>query len=102
MIRELLTAIKEADIYSLIAIVLTSAVLFLICMPSHEFAHAYAAYKLGDNTAKYQGRLTLNPLKHLDVWGMLMILFIGVGYAKPVPVNMYNLKTKNIIWLQTH
>ena len=94
MIRELLTAIKEADIYSLIAIVLTSAVLFLICMPSHEFAHAYAAYKLGDNTAKYQGRLTLNPLKHLDVWGMLMILFIGVGYAKPVPVNIMNFKDR--------
>ncbi len=94
MIRELFTAIREADVYSLIAIVLTSAVLFLICMPSHEFAHAYAAYKLGDNTAKYQGRLTLNPLKHLDVWGMLMILFIGVGYAKPVPVNIMNFKDR--------
>jgi len=94
MIKELITAVREADIYSLIAILITSAVLFLICMPSHEFAHAYAAYKLGDNTAKYQGRLTLNPLKHLDIWGMLMILVIGVGYAKPVPVNMLNFKNR--------
>ncbi|MBQ4156087.1 MAG: site-2 protease family protein [Clostridia bacterium] len=94
MIKELITAVREANIYSLIAILITSAVLFLICMPSHEFAHAYAAYKLGDNTAKYQGRLTLNPLKHLDIWGMLMILVIGVGYAKPVPVNMLNFKNR--------
>ena len=53
----------------------------------HEFAHAYSAYKLGDNTAAFQGRLTLNPLAHLDPVGSLMLLFIGFGYAKPVPVN---------------
>ncbi len=94
MFGELITAIKDANVYSLIAIIVTSAVLFLVCMPSHEFAHAYAAYRLGDNTAKYQGRLTLNPFKHLDIWGMLMILFIGVGYAKPVPVNMLNFKNR--------
>ena len=82
MLGELITAIKDADVFSLIAIILTSAVLFLVCMPSHEFAHAYAAYKLGDSTAKHQGRLTLNPLKHLDIFGMVMILVIGVGYAK--------------------
>jgi len=58
----------------------------------HEFAHAYAAYKLGDNTAAYQGRLTLNPLAHLDPIGSLMLLFIGFGYAKPVPVNPMNLE----------
>ena len=57
----------------------------------HEFAHAYVAYKLGDNTAAYQGRLTLNPLSHLDPVGSLMLLFIGFGYAKPVPVNPMNL-----------
>ena len=57
----------------------------------HEFAHAYAAYRLGDNTAAYQGRLTLNPLAHLDPIGSLMLLFIGFGYAKPVPVNPMNL-----------
>lgn len=94
MIGELISAIKNADVYSLIAILLTSAVLFLVCMPSHEFAHAYAAYKLGDPTAKYQGRLTLNPFKHLDVLGMIMILVLGVGYAKAVPVNMLNFKNR--------
>ena len=62
----------------------------------HEFAHAYAAYKLGDNTAAYQGRLTLNPLAHLDPVGSLMLLFIGFGYAKPVPVNPVNLKNPRV------
>ena len=57
----------------------------------HEFAHAYIAYSLGDHTAAYQGRLTLNPLAHLDPMGSLMMLFIGFGYAKPVPVNPVNL-----------
>ena len=58
----------------------------------HEFAHAYVAYKLGDYTAAYQGRLTLNPLAHLDPIGSLMLLLAGFGYAKPVPVNPLNLK----------
>jgi len=62
----------------------------------HEFAHAYAAYKLGDNTSAYQGRLTLNPLAHLDPVGSLMLLFIGFGYAKPVPVNPVNLKNPRV------
>ena len=62
----------------------------------HEFSHAYAAYKLGDNTAAYQGRLTLNPLAHLDPIGSMMLLFIGFGYAKPVPVNPINLKDPRV------
>ncbi len=94
MIKELISAIQDADVITVIAIVITSSVLFLICMPSHEFAHAYAAYRLGDSTAKYQGRLTLNPFKHLDLWGFAMILLIGIGYAKPVPVNMMNFKDR--------
>ena len=94
MIKDLFTAITNADLLSVIAILVTSAVLFLICMPSHEFAHAYAAYKLGDYTAKYQGRLTLNPFKHLDLFGFAMILLVGIGYAKPVPVNMMNFKNR--------
>ena len=53
----------------------------------HEFAHAWAAYRLGDPTAKNAGRLTLNPLAHLDLTGSLMILFVGFGWAKPVPVD---------------
>ena len=63
----------------------------------HEFAHAYVAYKLGDYTAAYQGRLTLNPLAHLDPIGSLMLLLAGFGYAKPVPVNPPNLKIQEKI-----
>ncbi len=94
MLRNLFTAVQNGDVYSLIAIIITSVILIFLCLPSHEFAHAWAATKLGDNTAKYQGRLTLNPLKHLDLIGTAMMLLIGVGYAKPVPVNMFNLKNR--------
>ena len=57
----------------------------------HEYAHGIVAYYYGDDTAYNNGRLTLNPLAHLDPMGTLMILFIGIGYAKPVPVNPNNL-----------
>lgn len=59
----------------------------VISLPFHEFAHGYIANKLGDDTAYYQGRLTLNPLAHLDIWGTLSMIFLGFGWAKPVPVN---------------
>ena len=71
-------------------IILASSITFSLCF--HEFAHGYIAYRLGDNTAAYAGRLTLNPIAHLDPIGSLMMLFIGFGYAKPVPVNPMNLK----------
>jgi Zn-dependent protease len=58
----------------------------------HEFAHAYVAYKFGDMTAKKQGRLTLNPLQHLDPFGTLLILIAGFGWARPVPVNRFHFK----------
>jgi Zn-dependent protease len=58
----------------------------------HEFFHAFAAYKLGDTTAKEQGRLTLNPIKHIDLIGFLFILFAGFGWAKPVQFSPQNLK----------
>ena len=63
--------------------------LIVICMvtPIHECAHAYAAYKLGDDTASIQGRMTLNPLAHFDPVGTICLLFAGFGWAKPVPVN---------------
>ena len=59
----------------------------LVAITFHEFAHGYAAYKLGDNTAKNEGRLSLNPLDHLDPVGTLMLLFAGFGWGKPVHVN---------------
>lgn len=62
-----------------------------ICiLPVHEFAHAYTAHKLGDDTARLSGRMTLNPLAHIDPVGALLMLFAGVGYAKAVPVNLRN------------
>ncbi|NLM52578.1 MAG: site-2 protease family protein [Firmicutes bacterium] len=64
----------------------------LIALTMHELAHGLMAYRLGDNTAKQQGRLTLNPLKHLDPIGLLALWIVGFGWAKPVPVNPYNFK----------
>lgn len=68
-------------------------VLFCV-LPVHEFAHAFVATKLGDQTARLSGRLTMNPLAHLDLVGTLMILLVGFGYAKPVPVNPRNFKNR--------
>jgi Zn-dependent protease len=63
------------------------AIVLVIAFSVHEFAHAWAALQLGDPTAKNAGRLTLDPRKHLDVLGSLMVLAVGFGWAKPVPVN---------------
>ncbi|WP_028595883.1 site-2 protease family protein [Paenibacillus assamensis] len=62
----------------------------LIAFAVHEFAHAYAAYKFGDPTAKMLGRVTLNPAKHIDILGLLLFVIVGFGWAKPVPVNRAN------------
>lgn len=67
----------------------------LIALTMHEWAHGFIAYKLGDPTAKYMGRLTINPLKHLDPVGAIMLFFLGFGYAKPVPVNPNNFTKKH-------
>ena len=73
---------------------LLSAPGVLIAITFHEFAHGYAAYKLGDNTAKNEGRLSLNPLDHLDPIGTLMLLVAGFGWGKPVHVNPRNYTRK--------
>jgi Zn-dependent protease len=64
----------------------------LIGMTVHEWAHAFAAYKLGDPTAKNLGRMTLNPIAHFDLFGFLCLLLVGFGWAKPVPINSRNFK----------
>lgn len=64
---------------------------FLISLAIHEAAHAFAAHKLGDHTAQLEGRLTLNPLSHLDLFGTLALFFIGFGWGKPVPVQTAHL-----------
>ncbi len=67
-------------------------ILFLTSMPVHEWAHAWVAYRLGDDTAALQGRLTLNPLAHLDPLGVITLVLFGYGWGKPVPVNPYRLR----------
>ena len=64
-----------------------TALVALLALTVHEFSHGYAAYKLGDPTAKYQGRLTLNPLRHLDPIGAVCMILLKFGWAKPVPIN---------------
>jgi len=75
-----------------IADLIATALALLVAITFHEFAHAWTADQLGDPTARYQGRLTLDPLAHLDPLGTLMILVARFGWGKPVPVNPYNLR----------
>lgn len=67
----------------------------LVAIPAHEFAHGYVSYKLGDPTAKYDGRLSLNPKHHLDPFGVLLIFLTGIGWAKPVMVNSLYYKDRD-------
>jgi len=73
----------------------------LFAITCHEVSHGYIAWRYGDPTARMQGRLTLNPLKHIDIIGTLMIVFIGIGWAKPVPVVYENLRNpkRDMIWV---
>lgn len=64
----------------------------LFSLTIHEYSHALIANKLGDDTAERLGRLTLNPIPHLDIWGTLLMIMVGFGWAKPVPVDIRNLK----------
>ena len=77
-----------------VLIILLPILIFSLCF--HEFSHGYIAYRLGDHTAARSGRLTLNPLAHLDPIGSLMILFVGFGWAKPVPVNPINFSNPRV------
>lgn len=73
----------------------------LLALTFHEYAHAYIANRFGDDTAKLSGRLSLNPLRHLDPLGTIMIFLVHFGWAKPVPVNPYRLKNpkKDMLWI---
>lgn len=82
--------------WSILTGALLSIIPALVCITIHELAHGVTAYKLGDNTAKDMGRLTLNPIKHIDIFGLLMMLVFRFGWAKPVPVNMRNFKRPRI------
>ena len=78
---------KDAVIYFLITVFV-----YMLSITIHEFAHAYAAFKCGDPTAKLAGRMSLNPFKHLDGFGLFLFIILGVGWAKPVPINPMNFK----------
>lgn len=72
--------------------IILTFIAFFIAITFHEFAHALTAYMLGDDTAQKAGRLTLNPLVHIDLIGFLCLILFRIGWAKPVPMNMYNFK----------
>jgi Zn-dependent protease len=77
-------------------------VVLLVCLPIHEISHAFAANAYGDDTPRLHGRLTFNPLAHLDVLGSFLILFQGFGWAKPVPINPYVLRQRSpsaVMWV---
>lgn len=78
--------------WSVLLNIILSIIPALICITFHELSHGFVAYKLGDTTAKDMGRLTLNPIKHIDILGLIMMATVGFGWAKPVPVNMYRFK----------
>ncbi|MEW6684664.1 MAG: site-2 protease family protein [Candidatus Edwardsbacteria bacterium] len=80
-------------------LLLAPPILFAVTI--HEYAHGWMAEKFGDLTAKLAGRLTLNPLAHLDLLGTLMLFLVKIGWAKPVPVNPYNLRhpRRDMVWI---
>lgn len=88
------------NIYMMIQSYISNPMLLVYLLPAlllsltlHEWAHAYAAHLCGDDTAKMMGRMTLNPLAHLDIFGTICLLFAGFGWAKPVPVNSRNFRS---------
>ncbi|MBQ3519118.1 MAG: site-2 protease family protein [Clostridia bacterium] len=101
MVLSLLTLLLSGDVAraDIIEMMICFAAL-LFCMfvslPVHESAHAYAAYRLGDETGRLSGRISLNPFDHLSFAGTMLMLFIGVGFAKPVPVNIRNFKNRKL------
>ena len=88
------TVVGGGDATEILMRFLVRIFVILCVLPVHEFAHAWVADKLGDKTARLQGRLTLSPFAHIHTLGAVMMLLCGFGYAKPVPVNMRNFRKK--------
>lgn len=84
--------IRQGEYLIAIIAVLSRCFVVFCCLPIHEYAHCLAAHLLGDDTAKNQGRLTLNPLAHLNPIGTVMIFLFGIGYGNPAPINPNNFK----------
>lgn len=83
----ILSYLRSGNYIEAIIVILSRCFVVFCCLPIHELAHGLVANKLGDNTAKNQGRLTLNPFAHLNPIGAIMIFVFGIGYANPVPIN---------------
>lgn len=90
----ILQSIMSGDMMSIMLNLVASIIIVFTALPIHEVAHGYIASKLGDPTAKNLGRLNLNPLAHFDPIGTTMLLLVGFGWAKPVPVNPYYFKNR--------
>jgi len=84
---QMMGGLSVAEIVIFLAVFALSITIGISC---HEWAHAFAAYKSGDHTAKLAGRMTLNPVKHMEPMGLLCFILVGFGWAKPVPVNPFN------------
>ena len=90
----IIRSILKGDFQSAIIEAFVLALIILFINPVHEYAHALTAYKLGDDTPERQGRLTLNPLASLDLYGALLFVLVGFGWAKPVQINSVNFKCR--------
>ena len=86
----------QLDFTTAVIEILAILVVIFLILPFHEWAHAVTALKLGDSSVKYRGRLTLNPLAHVDPFGALALLLFGFGWAKPVPINPRNFKNPKL------
>lgn len=82
----------NANLISVIVYILSTLLTIFLVLPLHECAHGFVAHKLGDDTAKREGRITLNPMKHIDYFGAALMLLIGFGWAKPVPIDPRHFK----------
>lgn len=90
------------DLLQILLVKLVTLPFVFVCLTVHEFSHGWVAYRLGDTTAKDEGRLSLNPFKHIDWLGVIAMLLLGFGWAKPVPVNPYRFKksgARGIVWV---
>lgn len=88
--------LQRGSFLDILVCILSSAIVVFLTLPIHEYAHGFAATKLGDPTPRYQGRMTLNPLAHLDYMGSVMIFLIGFGWARPVMVNSRYFKREKV------
>lgn len=91
----LLSLLRSGNVTEFIINICVRIFVVFCILPIHEFAHALVATRMGDDTARLKGRLTLSPLAHINWIGALMILLVGFGYAEPVPVNIRNVRMKN-------